>query len=206
ELVGPLAYWKPVRELSGSRLAPYEVIRLSVELSPEERLAYKRDERICLEYWQGRPHLQSDSRLEILLREQTRDVRARRAFEAWRRMRDIIAGAGAKLDTLEELFQRHASDRAIVFTATNEMAYKISQLFLIPAITHQTNAGERKAILQRFEGGQYKAVVTSKALNEGVDVPEAMVAIILGGSGSARENTPPLPPLPPQPAHNPPLP
>jgi len=189
QLVGPLAYWKPVRELSGSRLAPYEVIRLSVELSPEERLAYERDEEICLEYWRGRPHLQSDSRLEILLREQARDVRARRAFEAWRRMRDIIAGARAKLDTLEELFHRHASDRAIVFTAANEMAYKISQLFLIPAITHQTNARERKTILQRFESGQYKAVVTSKVLNEGVDVPEAAVAIILGGSGSAREHT-----------------
>src|SRR5215510_1625984 len=43
--------------------------------------------------------------------------------------------------------------------------------------------------LQRFEGGRYKAIVTSRALNEGVDVPEASVAIILGGSGSAREHT-----------------
>ena len=33
ELVGPLAYWKSVRELSGNRLASYEAIRLSVELS-----------------------------------------------------------------------------------------------------------------------------------------------------------------------------
>jgi superfamily II DNA or RNA helicase len=202
ELVGPLAYWKPVRELSGKRLAPYEVIRLSVDLSPEERCEYEREETIYheywLEYWRGRPDARSsekkpekkfDTRLEILLREQARDVGARRAIEAWYQMRRIIAGAEAKLDLLEELFRRHASDRTVVFTATNETAYRISQLFLVPAISHRTNANERKSILQRFESGQYKAVVTSKVLNEGVDMPEAAVAIILGGSASAREHT-----------------
>lgn len=30
ELFGPLSYWKPMRELSGTRLAPYEVIRSPV--------------------------------------------------------------------------------------------------------------------------------------------------------------------------------
>ena len=198
ELVGPLAYWKPVRELSGTRLAPYEIIRLSVDLSPDERREYEREETIYQGYWleyrRGRSDAQSsekkfDNRLEILLREQARDVGARRAIEAWYRMRRIIAGAEAKLDLLEELFRRHASDRTIVFTATNETAYRISQLFLVPAITHRTNANERKNILRRFESGQYKAVVTSKVLNEGVDMPEAAVAIILGGSASAREHT-----------------
>ena len=195
ELVGPLAYWKPVRELSGTRLAPYEVIRLSVDLLPDERREYEREEAIYLEYWRERPEARSSdekrigNRLEILLKEQTRDVGARRAIEAWCQMRRIIAGADSKLDLLEELFRRHASDRTIVFTATNETAYRISQLFLVPAITHRTNANERKNILQRFESGQYKAVVTSKVLNEGVDMPEAAVAIILGGSGSAREHT-----------------
>src|SRR5215475_6605484 len=198
ELVGPLAYWKPVRELSGTRLAPYEIIRLSVDLSPDERREYEREETIYQGYWleyrRGRSDAQSsekkfDNRLEILLREQARDVGARRAIEAWYRMRRIIAGAEAKLDLLEELFRRRACDRTIVFTATNETAYRISQLFLVPAITHRTNANERKNILQRFESGQYKAVVTSKVLNEGVDMPEAAVAIVLGGSASAREHT-----------------
>ncbi|HKQ74256.1 MAG TPA: DEAD/DEAH box helicase family protein [Blastocatellia bacterium] len=189
ELLGPLVYWKPMRELSGTRLAPYEVVRLSVDLSPEERLAYEREETIYLSYWRGHSDHQIESRLDTLLREQARDAHARGALQAWYQMRRIIAGAEAKIDTLEELFRRHASDRVIVFTATNEVAYRVSQLFLIPAITHQTNARERKTILQRFGEGQYKSVVTSRVLNEGVDVPEAAVAIILGGSGSTREHT-----------------
>ncbi|MCB0227334.1 MAG: ATP-dependent helicase, partial [Anaerolineae bacterium] len=35
--------------------------------------------------------------------------------------------------------------------------------------------------------GTYEVIVTSKVLNEGVDVPEAKVAVVLGGSASARE-------------------
>jgi superfamily II DNA or RNA helicase len=194
QTIGPLAYWKPIRELSGKRLAPYEVIRLNVSLLPEERLSYERESAIYLDYWQRRSNQPAEDkpslgRLQTLLQEQARDVQARRALQAFQQMRRIIAGAEAKLDLLEQLFRRHASDRTIVFTASNEVAYKISRQFLIPAITHLTNARERKTILERFESGEYKAVVTSRVLNEGVDVPEAAIAIVLGGSGSTREHT-----------------
>jgi superfamily II DNA or RNA helicase len=42
-------------------------------------------------------------------------------------------------------------------------------------------------ILQRFRTGDYSVVVTSRVLNEGVDVPEASIAIVLSGTGSGRE-------------------
>jgi superfamily II DNA or RNA helicase len=47
---------------------------------------------------------------------------------------------------------------------------------------------ERTEILKGFAEGRYGAVVTSRVLNEGVDVPEANVAIVLSGSGSVREH------------------
>ena len=46
---------------------------------------------------------------------------------------------------------------------------------------------ERKAILESFRNGRYLAIVTTRVLNEGVDVPEAKVAMVLGGTASARE-------------------
>jgi len=58
---------------------------------------------------------------------------------------------------------------------------------LIPAITHETGARERKHILDGFQSGCYRAIVTSRVLNEGIDVPEAKVAIVLGGTSGARE-------------------
>ena len=66
--------------------------------------------------------------------------------------------------------------------------YAISRRFLVPAITHQTKVKERSHTLAAFNEGTLGAVVTSRVLNEGVNVPEANVAIVLSGSGSVREH------------------
>jgi superfamily II DNA or RNA helicase len=47
---------------------------------------------------------------------------------------------------------------------------------------------ERSEILQKFSSGEYGVVTTSRVLNEGVDVPEARVAVVISGSGSVREH------------------
>jgi superfamily II DNA or RNA helicase len=43
-------------------------------------------------------------------------------------------------------------------------------------------------MLTMFRSGEYPVLVTSKVLNEGVDVPEASIGIIVSGSGSIREH------------------
>jgi len=68
------------------------------------------------------------------------------------------------------------------------MAYRLGRRFLLPVLTHQTKVKERKAFLDAFRAGDYRILVTSKVLNEGVDVPEANVAIVVSGSGSIREH------------------
>ena len=59
--------------------------------------------------------------------------------------------------------------------------------FLVPAITYQTSREERREILSNFGNGKYPVVVTSQVLDEGVDVPDASVGLVLGGTGSNRE-------------------
>ena len=76
----------------------------------------------------------------------------------------------------------------MIFTHDNATVYKIARQFLVPVITHQTKTKERREILLRFNAGTYPIVATSRVLNEGVNVPEANVAIVLSGSGSVREH------------------
>jgi superfamily II DNA or RNA helicase len=73
------------------------------------------------------------------------------------------------------------------FTQHNDLVYKISRRFLIPFITHTTNKEERHQVLEKFNSGVFHAIVTSKVLDEGIDVPEASLGVILSGSGSSRE-------------------
>ena len=94
-----------------------------------------------------------------------------------------------KVEALQSILADHRDDRVIVFTAHNDLVYRLSERFLLPAITHQTGAPERREILGRFRDGDYSRVVTSNVLDEGVDVPDANVAVLLSGSGSEREFT-----------------
>ena len=97
--------------------------------------------------------------------------------------------AERKVTELANVLDRHREDRVIVFTAYTDLVYRLSERFLIPAITHETGAEERRRILKRFREGEYSRVVTANVLDEGVDVPDANVAVVLSGSGSEREFT-----------------
>ena len=58
---------------------------------------------------------------------------------------------------------------------------------MVPAITHRTKNEERNEILEKFKKGLYRIIVTTKVLDEGTDVPDANMGVILSGTGSKRE-------------------
>ena len=187
ELIGDIVYRKSIDELRGEYLSDYETIRLSVQLTPEEKTEYDREHQIYTDYIRAHGLRLWGRGWREFVRLNIIDPKARRAMLALNRAKAIALGAEAKLNLLESLLKQHGKDRLIIFTENNALAYNISQRHLIPAITHQTKTKERKRILDRFRTGEYHAVVTSKVLNEGVNVPEASVAVVLSGSGSQRE-------------------
>ncbi len=72
------------------------------------------------------------------------------------------------------------------FHSTQQLC--LSHITTLPNTSNNTpNAAERKAILDHYRNSNYKTIVTTKVLNEGIDIPKAKIAIILGGSASDRE-------------------
>jgi superfamily II DNA or RNA helicase len=47
---------------------------------------------------------------------------------------------------------------------------------------------EREEILARFSKGELRALVSARVLNEGLDVPDAEVAVVVGGAFGEREH------------------
>ena len=118
----------------------------------------------------------------------SRSRHGRRAWAAWREQRRIALQSKAKLDQLGIILEAHREAQVIIFTADNDTVYALSRRHLIPALTHQTPGPERRRILQAFNQSSLRAVVTSRVLNEGVDMPAASVGVVLSGSGSVREH------------------
>jgi len=188
-LVGPVVYRRDIVELSGEFLAEYDVERVEVELTPEERAEYDAERGVYRAFVVGNGiRMGSPTGWGEFIMLSSRSDDGRRAMAAYRRQRELAFAATAKLEYLEHLLHQHRSDRAILFTQDNATAHLVSRRFLVPSITHQTKVKERSEILSGLARGDYAAVVTSKVLNEGVDVPDANVAIVVSGSGSVREH------------------
>jgi superfamily II DNA or RNA helicase len=189
DLIGPVVFRKEITELSGSYLAEYETQTLFVELRPEERTEYDEQRALYKEFLSANGiDMRGPAGFRQFIIESSRSAQGRQAFRAYRRQKDLAMAASAKMQLLDELLHRHRNERTIIFTQDNATAYEISRRFLVPIITHHTKTKERAAVLSAFRSGAYGALVTSKVLNEGVDVPEANIAIVLSGSGSVREH------------------
>jgi superfamily II DNA or RNA helicase len=190
QLIGPEVYRRSPAELTEGRyLAQYQEVPIDIALSEEEEARYTEQRRIYRAFLQKR-HIIIRSPEEFqqkIIFMSARDPEARKAMLAWRESRNIAMNAPAKYVEIERLLRLHAQDQVILFSEYNPVVDEISRRFCLPAITYKTPAEERRAILERFRAGTYSKLVSGRVLNEGVDVPDCRVAIIVSGNSTKRE-------------------
>ncbi len=108
-------------------------------------------------------------------------------------LRNIASMASAKIDIAREIVKAEAGigSKIIVFTQFIKQAEEVYKVLkdelgsIVTLITSKT--GDRDSIFRAFARGTYRVIVTTTVLDEGVDVPDADVAVILSGTGSQRQ-------------------
>ncbi|HET6262362.1 MAG TPA: DEAD/DEAH box helicase [Chloroflexia bacterium] len=189
-LVGPVVYERsPFQLREGKHIADYRTEQISVALTGDERTAYERAAEVYRAYLRkNRISMRSGSDYErFLIWRSGNDHAARDALLAHQAARKIALSASGKLQVVAGLLARHADDRVLVFSEYNALVDEIGKRFCIPTVTHKTPPAERKAVLEGFRSGRFSKLATGRVLNEGVDLPDANVAIILSGSATKRE-------------------
>lgn len=187
-LVGPTIFELAVGDLAGGFLASFDAITLYLDLSPEERSAYANlsatFQGVYAEFRRAAP----ESSWADFSRHSARTPAGRRALAAWRQIRRLLSFTYAKRRALPSLLARHRGSKVLVFTADNDTAYTIAREHLIMPLTCDINRPERDDVLERFRRGDLRALVSARVLNEGLDVPDADVAVIVGGALGEREH------------------
>lgn len=187
ELIGPVVYRQDIPQARGQTLAEFQTIRIPVSLSEEEQRRYDALSRQIRAYLIQRRAENPKYRWEDVCKDAGRDPRARQALTAFHAKHAIETRAAEKFRVLEDLFRLHAHEQVLVFTGSNRMAMEVSCRFLIPMIINQIGKRERQAILEGFEARRFRAIVANQVLDEGIDVPAAKVAVVLGGFSSPRQ-------------------
>ena len=186
KFMGGKVYELGYEELS-EFLSNYEIVRIPVELEPEEEEEYRRNREIFISYLRRhRITMKGPWDFEKFILSSW-NPEGREALIAWRTAREIAFNARVKVDTVRYVLGKHRGEKTIVFSEDTASAYLISKEFLIPCITYLTPGKERKRYFEMFRSGEITALATSRVLDEGVDVPDATVGIVLSGSGSARQ-------------------
>jgi len=189
DLLGPIVHRVDITELEGEYLASYQVELLEVPMDEDEAEAYHRHRSHYLSFVRARGiRFSQPDGWRRFISEAARDPDGRAVMASWREQRRISRASRAKLRVLWQLLRDHAGERCIVFTDDNATAYAIGREMLLPVLTHHTKGPERKALLDGFRSGELPVLVTSRVLNEGVDVPEAAVGVVVSGTGTVREH------------------
>ena len=187
-LVGGIVYQSSVNELTKEKhIASFIVEKRYVKLLPEEEIEYHKNYDQYLSYLQELGIRYGRNGFQRLIMISGKNLYARNALLARNKALDIALNSQSKIEELRKILTENPNMRTIIFTQHNKLVYLISNEFLIPFITHKSSKQEREDALNGFRDGRYQVLVTSKVLDEGVDVPEAELGIIVSGTGSKRE-------------------
>ena len=121
------------------------------------------------------------------------DGRAARDYlDAFGKRRQIVASSSGKYELLGRFASTIlAANGALIFTETvraaNHAINRLDPLVSIDIITGSTARGSRREILGDLRSRKLDAVVAPRVLDEGVDVPDANLGIVMSASRTRRQ-------------------
>lgn len=188
ELIGPCAFELAIGDLAGTFLASFDLLTLRVQLDSEERALYTRFREQFLAVQHEFRRTVPDGEWSQFVAMASRTEVGRAALAAWRASQRITTYPSAKRRAVASLLARHRGSRVLIFTSDNETAYAIAREHLVTPVTCDIDRRERRAVLDAFRDGHVRTLVSARVLNEGIDVPDADIAIIVGGTQGEREH------------------
>ncbi|MFB6111919.1 MAG: DEAD/DEAH box helicase [Halobacteriaceae archaeon] len=100
--------------------------------------------------------------------------------------RQAAATNPAKDDEVERLLEAHADEKALVFVDYLDQGERLAERLGVPFLSGETPHVERQRLLREFERGDRRSLVLSRVGDEGIDLPDAGVAIVASGLGGSR--------------------
>jgi superfamily II DNA or RNA helicase len=163
--------------LADGVIAPFGLVNVRVSLLPSEKAQYDRlTKRAAIAFQRLKSGAASDQHLKLLLQQRA----------------TVSAKARMRLPVTAKLVEAHPGARIIVFheriPEATEIATLLKQRHVRATLYHSgLGQGVRRDNLRLFRRGLFDCLVTCRALDEGVNVPEASVAIISSATRSKRQ-------------------
>ncbi len=183
-LMGGIAYHKTPSELSvQGYLAPYVIYQVEVDLTPKELKEYFETLKLYKELSGGKKF---EELLELAKRG---DEKAQMALKVHSKLRQIVHKAEAKKKAVKNIVEKELKrgSKIIVFTQYVDQAKELGKLLNAPILVGEVKTKVRRKILENFRESIERVLVVTTVGDEGLDIPDANVGIIVTGTGSRRQ-------------------
>lgn len=185
-LIGPTVFTRRADEGLESYLAPHSISQVAVELEPDERALYDQGWKAYIAYVR-RARLRMPQGYTEMIKRAGRDGAARKALDGHRQARETALSARRKVDEVRALVREHEGERILVFCQHIALANRLGTALDLPVITHETPRADRARALDALRDGTAPVLIATSILDEGVDVPDASVGIVVSGTGQKRQ-------------------
>lgn len=99
----------------------------------------------------------------------------------------IIASKNpAKKQNLEKLLDKHKGEKTIIFCDWIDQGENLSEEYDIPFVSGETEFDDREEYFEKFRKDELKTIIVSRIGDEGLDLPDAEIGIVMSGQGGSR--------------------
>ncbi|MFB6132392.1 MAG: DEAD/DEAH box helicase [Halanaeroarchaeum sp.] len=102
------------------------------------------------------------------------------------RQRQLAASNPAKIDAVRDVLAERPDSKALVFVEYLDQGDEIAEALEVPFVSGETPHAERARLFQAFRRGEYETLVVSRVGDEGIDLPDAELAVVASGLGGSR--------------------
>ena len=183
-LMGGVVYHKGPQELiEAGYLSPYRIEVIKVDLTREEKARFEELRKKYRELSRGMEFE------ELLKAAKSGDQRAAEALKVRSELRQLIHNARRKMEKVKEIVlrEKEKGSKIIIFTQYIDQAEEIGKEIGAPVVTGETEKRVREKNFQLFRDGVERVLVLTTVGDEGIDIPDANVGIIVAGTGSKRQ-------------------
>ena len=94
-----------------------------------------------------------------------------------------------KTDVVQQLLDKHNNQKVLVFVDWIRQGHELAEALDLPFIYGETGHETREQYYDRFRNSNSDALIISRVGDEGIDLPDAEIAILASTMGSSRSQT-----------------
>lgn len=163
-------------------VAPYEINCVPVKLLDDEAKAYKKanNKFIQAKYRLGQFDAFNMAKMVLSGKVPGDKAAAVMFYAAIRERKEVVQHACNKIEYADRIAAEYEDKKILVFSGTNSFTDDMAEYLDGLAYHSGKTKKVREKILEQYKSGENKILCSTKALNQGFDVPDSEVGIIAG--------------------------